>query len=67
MAVTLDQLRMRMRDHSVVILDVLAPGVHANGHIPGAINVPLAEVRARAGVALPDRDAEIIVYCGGPT
>jgi len=56
-----------MRDHRVVILDVLSREVYANGHIPGAINIPLAELPDSAAAELPDRDREIIVYCGGPT
>ena len=67
MSVTLDQLRTRMRDHRVVILDVLAPAAYANGHIPGAINIPVAQLRERAPLAIPDRNRDIIVYCGGPT
>lgn len=67
MSVTLDQLRSRVRDHSVVILDVLAPESYANGHVPGAINIPVAQLRDRAPVELPDRGREIIAYCGGPT
>jgi len=56
-----------MRDHRVVILDVLAPETFANGHIPGAINIPVKDIRERATLELPDRSQEIIVYCGGPT
>jgi len=67
MSVTLDDLRTRMRDHRVVILDVLAPETFAHGHIPGAINIPVKDIRERAPVELPDRNQEIIVYCGGPT
>ena len=67
MSVTLDQLRTRMRDHRVVILDVLSPEAYAHGHIPGALNIPVKDIRARAPVELPDRNQEVIVYCGGPT
>jgi ArsR family transcriptional regulator len=67
MSVTLDQLRSRMRDHRVVILDVLSPEAYAHGHIPGAINIPVRDIRQRAPVELPDRNREIIAYCGGPT
>lgn len=67
MSVTLDQLRTRMRDHRVVILDVLPPEAYERGHIPGAISIPLAQIRDRAPVDLPDRNQDIIVYCGGPT
>jgi len=67
MSVTLDDLRTRMRDHRVVILDVLAPETFANGHIPGAINIPVKDIRQRAPLELTNRSQEIIVYCGGPT
>ena len=67
MSVTLDDLRTRMRDHRVVILDVLSHEAYRNGHIPGAVNIPVVEIRERAPVELPDRNQEIIVYCGGPT
>ena len=56
-----------MRDHRVVILDVLSPPTFAAGHIPGAMNIPVAELRERAPVELSDRSREIIAYCGGPT
>ena len=67
MSVTLNQLRTRMRDHNVVILDVLSPEAYAHGHIPGAINIPVADLARRAPVKIPDRNQRIIVYCGGPT
>jgi ArsR family transcriptional regulator len=67
MSVTLDQLRTRKRDHNVVILDVLSPEAYAHGHIPGAINIPVADIPQRAPVVIPNRNQPIIVYCGGPT
>ena len=67
MSVTLEGLRTRMRDHRVVILDVLAPEIYAKRHIPGAINIPLPQLQERAARDLPDRQRDIIVYCGGPT
>ncbi|WP_030174208.1 FAD-dependent oxidoreductase [Spirillospora albida] len=44
-----------------VLVDVRTPGEFAAGHIPGAVNVPLDELRDRAA-GLPD--APLIVYCG---
>lgn len=45
-------------------LDVRSPEEFAQGHLPGARNVPYMEV----GVAVPrlaaDKDTEIRVYCG---
>jgi len=67
MSVTVEQLRTRTRDHSVVILDVLSREAYAHGHIPGAINIPVSELQTRAPVELPDHRQAIVVYCGGPT
>jgi NADPH-dependent 2,4-dienoyl-CoA reductase/sulfur reductase-like enzyme/rhodanese-related sulfurtransferase len=45
-----------------LILDVRDPDEFAAGHIEGAVNLPLGELRQRAG-ELP-RDREIWLYCG---
>lgn len=45
----------------MVLLDVRTPGEFAAGHIPGAVNVPVDELRGRLG-ELP-RDREIAAYC----
>jgi rhodanese-related sulfurtransferase len=65
--VTLNTLRARRSDPSLTILDVLSREVYAAGHIPGAINLAVSEIQSRASELLPDRNREIIVYCGGPT
>jgi rhodanese-related sulfurtransferase len=49
------------------LVDVLSPESYATRHIPGAINLPVADIPRRAPEVLPDRDAPIIVYCGSPT
>jgi NADPH-dependent 2,4-dienoyl-CoA reductase/sulfur reductase-like enzyme/rhodanese-related sulfurtransferase len=43
------------------VLDVREPGEYARGHIPGAVNIPLGQLRDRLG-ELP-RDKEIVVHC----
>ena len=45
-----------------LLLDVRDPEEFEEGHIPGAVNLPLNEVRTRMG-ELP-RDREISIYCG---
>ena len=67
MRLSLDEMRARIRDRNVVILDVLSPEAYAAAHIPRAINIPLADLRERAPVELPDRSRDIVAYCGGPT
>jgi rhodanese-related sulfurtransferase len=43
------------------LLDVRTPKEFADGHIPGALNIPVDELRARLG-ELP-RDRQIAAYC----
>jgi ArsR family transcriptional regulator len=61
------ELYRRIRDRSLIIVDVLAPEAYRGGHIPGAINLPLAEVEMRARQLLPNQEGEIAVYCGSVT
>lgn len=49
-------------DH-FIILEALPPQYFRKGHIPGAQNFPHTEVDALAPRLLPDKDAEIVVYC----
>ena len=65
--VTLEEMRATVRDPDVVVLDVLSAESYADAHLPGAINIPVEELRARAPVELPDLLRPIVVYCGGPT
>ncbi len=56
-----------MRERRAIILDVLSPESFAGQHLPGAINLPVADIPRRAAEVLPDRHAPIVTYCGGPT
>jgi rhodanese-related sulfurtransferase len=44
-----------------VLIDVRTPGEHAAGAIPGAVNIPLEELRDRLDEIPADR--EIVVHC----
>lgn len=44
-------------------VDVREPDEYATGHIPGALLLPLGQVKARADQVLPDKDAQWLVYC----
>jgi rhodanese-related sulfurtransferase len=65
--VSRDELVAALRSGDISLVDVLSPESYATAHIDGAINVPVAELRTSAAQALPDRNAHIVVYCGGPT
>ncbi len=47
----------------VLILDVRTPEEFDAGHIPGAINVPNEGIVDEMPVELPDKNAEILIYC----
>lgn len=51
------------RREPVVIVEALPPRYYADAHLPGAINIPHDQVDALAPRLLPDKTAEIVVYC----
>jgi rhodanese-related sulfurtransferase len=61
------ELRQRLDDPSLHVVDVLPPESYATAHIPGAISLPVDEIAARARAVLPDLSAEIAVYCARDT
>ncbi len=65
--ITRGELIRALRRHGIVLVDVLTPESFAAMHIPGAINLPVSEITRRAPALLPDRRADIVAYCGGPT
>jgi len=62
--ITREELKRRLGDGSLTIVDVLPPESYAAAHLPGALSIPLEEVAIRAPELLPDHAAEIVVYCG---
>jgi rhodanese-related sulfurtransferase len=50
-----------------VLVETLAPVAYAHAHLPGAVNLPPDRVRELAPTLLPDKGAEIVVYCSSPT
>ena len=58
-----EEIQRRLRDSLLVLVDVLPRDAYAAGHIPGAFNLPIEELLSRAREVLPDRTAEIVVYC----
>lgn len=58
------ELRQRMKAGTVTVLDVRPAEEFALGHVPGAISVPVSELKRRLS-ELP-RNKEIVAYCRGP-
>ena len=62
-----DELIARLQDHALAIVDVMPRETFADGHIPGAINLPVADVETTASKLLANLAQEIAIYCAGPT
>ena len=58
------ELVTRLREGSVVLLDVRPEDEYGLGHLPGAQNIPLRQLEQRLA-ELP-RKQEIVAYCRGP-
>lgn len=62
--VSREELLDRLRCGTVTLLDVRPEDEFAHGHLPGALNVPLAQLARRLSELPPDR--EVVAYCRGP-
>jgi rhodanese-related sulfurtransferase len=62
--ITRDDLRTRLRDGDVVVLDVRPEAEYAAGHIRGAVSIPITDLKSRLG-DIPD-GADVVAYCRGP-
>lgn len=62
--ISLQELKRRMGDGLVTVLDVRPGDEFSSGHVPGAVNLPLSELSGRLA-ELPG-DKPVIAYCRGP-
>jgi rhodanese-related sulfurtransferase len=62
--VTLVELRRRLRNGEATVIDVRPRSEYEAGHLPGALSVPVAELKKRMKEFAKAR--EIIAYCRGP-
>lgn len=63
-AVSLKELRRRMRQGDVTVVDVRPEEEYWAGHIPGALSVPVAQLKRR--LADIPKNKEVVAYCRGP-
>jgi rhodanese-related sulfurtransferase len=63
-----DELKAKIDRHDNFLLVETLPGTaYHHAHLPGAINLPPENVTSLASQVLPDKNAEIVVYCASPT
>jgi rhodanese-related sulfurtransferase len=59
-----DELLRRVKQGEVTVLDVRPAEEYAAGHIPGAVSIPIGELKARCKELPKTRD--VVAYCRGP-
>ena len=57
------ELMQRIKTNSGLILDVRSPEEYAEGHVPGAINIPHDQLGSRLAEIGSYKDKEIVLYC----
>lgn len=58
------ELVQRLDDGDIIVLDVRPEREYANGHIAGALSIPIEQLAEQ--VRALRTDVEIVVYCRGP-
>jgi rhodanese-related sulfurtransferase len=66
--ITRDQLKQKLdRKDYFFLVETLAPEYYNHTHLPGAINLPPDRIQQMAPTLLPEKTADIVVYCAKPT
>ena len=63
--ITRDQLQAEIAAGAVVVLEALPHNYYVEGHIPGALNLPLDDIASLAPGLVSERDAAVVTYCTG--
>ena len=62
--ISADELRARLRNGEVVLLDVRPRVEYKAGHLPGAVSIPINKLERRLSELPPNKT--IVAYCRGP-
>ena len=62
--VSIKELRRRMREGDITVIDVRPEEEYLAGHIPGALSIPVAQLKRRLA-EIPKRN-DVVAYCRGP-
>lgn len=58
--------KIESKDHFILV-ETLPKETYEHAHLPGAINLPPDQLAVFAAKLLPDKSAEIVVYCSKPS
>lgn len=63
-----DELKQKIdRGDDFTLIETLPAEAYAHAHLPKAVNVPPDKLREQMPDLVPEKDAEIVVYCASPT
>ena len=63
-----DELKLKIdRRDKFLLVETLPRAAYQHAHLPGAFNLPPDQVKQLASTLLPDKTADIVVYCAKPT
>jgi rhodanese-related sulfurtransferase len=62
-----DEVLAHLQDPSLAIVNVMPVETFDSGHIPGSVNLQVADIPTKAQQLLPNPQQPIVVYCAGPT
>lgn len=66
--ITRDELKQKIdRKDNFVLIEILPAMTYHHAHLPGAINLPPDRVTSDAMKVIPNKSADIVVYCASPT
>ncbi|HEV8131124.1 MAG TPA: rhodanese-like domain-containing protein [Acidobacteriota bacterium] len=66
--ITREELKEKIdRGDPFELVETLPSNAYHHAHLPGAKNLPPDQVSELAPKLLPDKWANIVVYCGSPT
>jgi len=55
--------RAKKMDESFVIVDVRTPDEFAQGHVPGAVNIPVDQIGKRLSELQSAKQKDVVLYC----
>lgn len=66
-AISREDLKAKLeRGDDFILVETLSEEQYRHAHLPSAINLPPDRVGELAPEVLPDKSADIVVYCGSP-
>lgn len=62
-----EEILARLQDRALALVSVMPADSFKTGHIPGSLNLPIADIQTKARQLLSNLHQEIAIYCAGPT